>query len=987
MKRLAFFLILMLALGMGITLPSLSQTAPGLAQDRPAAQAAPDRARVAGALQGAPVMFIENAGQFADGARFQVRGGNGTIWLADDTIWVTVLEQTNLSPQPIPEVERGAPPSLAGKGAGGLGRHGVNLKLSFPGANPHTHLEPFNRLDTHVSYFLGNDAAKWQPDVPVWGGVRYVDLYPGIDLEFTSENGRLVQRLVVQPGADLNAVGLRVEGADAIELLSSPDDGRWAGGEGLRLTTAVGDFALPLLTVEGWNMERANVERTNAQTFEVTSRFSSAPSLPSLSAQTAGASDLLYSTFLGGGDVDDGFAIAVDGNGAAYVTGQTCSSSFPTTSGAFDTSYNGCSDAFVVKLNSAGSALAYATFLGGSSDDERGNGIAVDGSGAAYVTGDTLSTDFPTTPGAFDRTFGGGTGGPCGGSPCPDVFVAKLNPSGSALVYSTFIGGSSDDGGDGIAVDGSGAAFVTGGTLSADFPTTLGAFDTTYNGSSDAFVVKLNSAGSALAYATFMGGSGGDGGSGIAIDETGNAHATGVTYSSGFPTTIGAFDASYNGQGDAFVVKLSPSGTALAYATFLGGSHYESGYGIAVDGSGAAYVAGDTRSADFPTTPGAFDTACGGCVSPGYHDDAFVVKLNSAGSALAYATFLGGGHDDYAQAIAVDGFGVAYVVGDSMSSDFPITPGAFDTSFNGDYDSFLVKLNAMGSALAYATFLGGSSRDLGSGIAVDGTGNAYATGWTYYSDFPTTIGAFDTGYNGASDAFVAKLVMVGVTCPLNQWRGEYYNNRDLQGTPTLVRCDLNIDFYWGGSSPKPGVVNADNFSVRWTQDVNFSQTGWYRFRTFTDDGLRLYVDGELLINDWTPRTFAEKSAGKQLAQGTHQVKMEYVEWSYDAMAHLAWYLCPNGAGDCSMNIMPQYQTWYPDVPMPTICPNWQNLPGETKEQSFYNYGCWVTSFAMALQKLGVDTSPTQLNEWLSGEWKAGKLRGYQGRCNGNLDPT
>jgi len=197
-----------------------------------------------------------------------------------------------------------------------------------------------------------------------------------------------------------------------------------------------------------------------------------------------------------------------------------------------------------------------------------------------------------------------------------------------------------------------------------------------------------------------------------------------------------------------------------------------------------------------------------------------------------------------------------------------------------------------------------------------------------------------------------------VTCPLNQWRGEYYNNRDLQGSPVRVRCDSNIDFYWGDSSPIPDVVNTDNFSVRWTRDVDFSQAGWYRFRTFTDDGLRLYVDGERIIDDWSPRTFAEKSAGKQLAQGTHQVKMEYVEWANDAMAHLTWYQCPNGQGDCSMNITPQYQTQYLEDPMPNSCSTEPN-------QTIARWGCLITSHTMALQKLGINTNPRELNNWLS----------------------
>ncbi len=375
-----------------------------------------------------------------------------------------------------------------------------------------------------------------------------------------------------------------------------------------------------------------------------------------------------------------GYGIAVDAAGSAYVTGCTYSSGFPTTPDAFDASYNGGYDAFLVKLNPTGSALAYATFLGGA-DNDWGYSIAVDAAGSAYVTGEADSSDFPTTPGAFDTSYNGDD----------DGFVVKLNPTGSALAYGTFLGGSDIDRGYGIAVDAAGSACVIGGTASSDFPTTPGAFDTSYNSGPydhDAFVVKLNPTGSALAYATFLGGSSFDLGWDIAVDAAGSAYVTGGTDSSDFPTTPGAFDTSYN-NGDAFVVKLNPTGSALAYATFLGGSGEEWGHGgIAVDAAGSAYVTGITQSTDFPTTPGAIDASYNGGGG-----DAFVAKLNPTGSALTYATFLGGSGEDWGSSIAVDAAGSTYVIGVTRSSDFPTTPGAFDTSYNdGYYDAFVVKL-------------------------------------------------------------------------------------------------------------------------------------------------------------------------------------------------------------------------------------------------------------------------------------------------------
>ena len=333
------------------------------------------------------------------------------------------------------------------------------------------------------------------------------------------------------------------------------------------------------------------------------------------------------------------------------------------------------------------------------------------------------------------------------------------------LAYSTYLGATGNEGGFGIAVDGAGNAYVTGFTSSGEFPTTAGAFDASLGGEQDAFVTKLGPAGTALLYSTFLGGSGSDTGRGIAVDALGNAYVTGNTTSSDFPTTVGAFDTSLGGARDGFVTKLGPSGTALLYSTYLGGSGgifgstLESGEGIAVDGAGNAYVTGFTQSFNFPTTPGAFDTS--GNVSEFFViADAFVTKLGPTGSApLLYSTFLGGsGGFDEGYAIAVDGAGNAYVTGYTQSADFPTTPGAFDTTLDGVQDAFVTGLVPTGGApLLYSTYLGGAGGDGGFGIAVAGTGNAYVTGSTTSTDFPTTADAFDMSLDGGGDAFVTKL--------------------------------------------------------------------------------------------------------------------------------------------------------------------------------------------------------------------------------------
>ncbi len=697
------------------------------------------------AVSGPSLLFVENVGQWPASANgetihFQVNDRSASLSLTDSALWFTFLESV---PPTIGVQNLDEPQSLSP-----LPQRGLSLKLSFVNANPQPRIEPFQRLDTLASYFKGNDPTRWQTNVPVWGGVRYVDLYPGLDLEISSENGQLVQRLVVKAGdvaaqaatelPPLAGVRWQVAGADSAAL---------DGAGGLRLTTPLGDITLPLLqavTAAGAPVDLATTT-PEVNGLEVVAPFSSAPPPPGSSAQIAGSSDLVYSTFIGSNSYfDSSEDIAIDSTGAAYLTGRAYTT-FPSTPGVFDPTIDGFfNDAFVAKLSPDGSHLVYSTFLGGDAYAETGFAIAIDEAGNAYVTGFTVSTDFPTTPNAFDHDLSGDH----------DGFVAKINPDGTALLYASFLGGNAEDYGYDIALDNNGQAYVTGFTRSTDLPTTPGAFAPSYNGGfSDGYVVKVAADGSALVYATYLGGSTDESSDGLVVDSAGSVYVTGYTGSSNFPTTPDAWDTG-PASADAFVLKLNPAGSALVYSTLLGGSSAEGGRAIAIDSLGSAYVTGRTDSPDFPTTPDAFDT------SHSSANDIFVAKLTPNGSGLLYATYLGGNNEEDGRDLAVDAAGSAYIAGFTSASDFPTTPNAYAPTCRGCapyFEAFVAKLNPNGAGLVYATYLGGANHDYGYALAQDGNGYVYVAGETQSPDFPTTPGAFDTSLSGLGSGFVSKL--------------------------------------------------------------------------------------------------------------------------------------------------------------------------------------------------------------------------------------
>lgn len=780
-----------------------------------------------------PLAFTENSGQIDPCVKFTTKGIGATMFFTQEGTTFLLSRETEESRSLRAELKHSNEnmPAVSAMSIDNEPEREYEyfvLKLHFIGANDDPEVIGDDRLPWNNNYFTGSDPSKWRTDIANNSRVRLKNIYEGIDLVYYGNNNSIKYDFVVQPGADPEQILLAYDFGkfDDNELLKINNECE------LEVKTPLGN----LIERKPFSYQVINGKKVAVDTYykivnKESNNFTFSVDTYNPKYPLIIDPELTYSTFLGGSDSEYGYSIAVDASGNAYITGNTYSTNFPKTSGAYDETHNGNNDVFITKLNSSGSDLVYSTFLGGSSYDY-GCSIAIDASGNAYVTGYTNSSNFPKTTGAYDESHNGGY----------DVFVTKLNPSGNDLVYSTFIGGGGDfssDYGYGIAIDGSGNAYITGYTESSNFPTTEGAFDSTgpkpYD--YDAFVSKLNSSGSNLVYSTFLGGSYYDHGNGIAVDASGNAYITGITSSSGFPTTPAAYDTSFNeGGSDVFITKLNSSGSALVYSTFIGGS-IGGGEGpgdevssIALDAGGNAYIIGATESGDFPTTPGAFDESHNGGRL------VFVTKLNSLGSDLIYSTFISGTGEyswDEGNSIAVDAVGNAYITGSTDASNFPTTENAYDNTLGGYSDAFVSKLSSSGSSLIYSTFLGGVSSDVGNGIAIDANSNAFITGYTYSGDFPTTPGVYDSTYYSSADVFITKFNINSP--PVIAVLTDASINEGVLFTRQVNASDLDFDplTYSLTEAPEGMTIGSSSGLISWT--TGYDDAGNYTVTVKVED--------------------------------------------------------------------------------------------------------------------------------------------------------
>ncbi len=606
------------------------------------------------------------------------------------------------------------------------------VRLSFAGARLGVG-RPEGTPAAPAHYFLG----RRHFTVASYGTIAYAGIYPGVDLIYHGRQGNLEYDFRLAPHAAAQRIALQIAGARP--RLNA--DGSLQAGAEVRFRAPA---AYQVIAGRRRAVAVRYVRRGRGFGFALGAYDAAQPLVidPILE----------FSSLLGGTGYNQAQAVAVDSSSAGYIAGYTLSTDFPTVNpiqanlavGTFGSNY----DAFVAKIKPDGSGLVYSTYLGGTGDD-RATGIAVDATGAVYVCGFTTSTDFPTVAPLQGSNAGG-----------YDAFVAKLNPAGSALVYSTYLGGSLDDRASAIALDGVGDAYVSGTTSSTNFPVSASRPQASFNGTTDAFAAEINPGGSALIWSTDIGGSGVSNGNGIAVDSTGNAYVVGSTTSNDFPVTPGAYQTSLAGKENGFITEIDRSGSRFDYATYLGGSKTDEINAVSVDAAGNAFVTGDTNSINiFPTASSAFQQSFAGG-----SNDAFVAEINGSGTTLIYGSYLGGSANDEGTGIAVDSTDEAYVTGFTTSSDFPTTSNAQQTTLGGVSDAFLAKFDAVGQKLLYSSFLGGQQNDAAYGIGYNpGAGGSasaslYIVGLTSSGNFPTTSGAFQTSLNSSNDAFVAKFV-------------------------------------------------------------------------------------------------------------------------------------------------------------------------------------------------------------------------------------
>jgi hypothetical protein len=846
----------------------------------PAAPDSPGNLPIRQAPAQLPVTFIGNQGQWNPATRFVAQDGALAARFENDGI------QLQLG---------GARPASVG--------------LTFEGASPSASVMGVGKQSGYYNFFLGNDPSGWVSHVATYGSILYQGLYPGVDVSVQEAAGHLEYNVLLRPGADLSQVVIHVDGAAGLAL--APDGS-------LVVQTPAGP--LRETAPVAWQVSPTGAKQPVAGGFRILDAQDFGFTAPGRDPSQPLVVDpgLNWSTFLGGNNIEEmgGMALANDGTNDVIVTGDTWSRNFPATSGSFPATAPLM--AFVARLNSTGTTLEYATLFGSPNGDEYPHAIALAGGGAPIVVGDTDAPDYPTTQGAFQTTLQGSD----------DAFVTEFNATGSKLVFSTYLGGGVDTdpsspfyqmgGGNqawGVALDPSGSIIVSGNTSSPSFPTTAGAYDTTWNpfvigtlstgrtfSINDMFVARLSAKGTSLTYGTYLGGQGEDYVTGMVVDSQGFVTLSGYTapleepnnigvyvpQGNPFPTTAGAVVSTYQGGSDAVVARLQLNGAGtkdLIYSTMLGSNDNEEATSLALDPSNPQLVtlAGYTASWDFLTTPGAFERA------PFSADDwtmAFVTQFQfptSGGGSVAWSALVGGPGNQVADGVAMDGAENVYIAG-TLSADFPTTDRSYYRLLNGESATayFVAQLSPDGRQLPYATLIPGTDAQGVADVAIDGANTVVIAGNTSSPNFPTTPGAYQPAFGGLNDDFVSQLTLLpntisdttpGAPSLLSPADGatiaaDAGGNFDVTVSWSTATTKSGVQAYELQVSPNPAfIINSINQNI-WLDDVyttgtqvsfSWAQPGNFYWRVRTLDNANLY-------SPWSPaRSFIDGLPGPFLA--------------------------------------------------------------------------------------------------------------------------
>ncbi len=774
-----------------------------------------------------PLYFIPNEGQVNRDAGFYAKASRYTLWMTKSGLVFDTLKKNKSE------------------------RKRDISRLLFVGSEKNPQMVPVDITNHTVNYMIGSDKSKWRCGIKTSKAVLYKSLYHKIDLKVYGIEKKVEYDWNVKPGGDPALIRFHYKNCGMKEQSTRLDS-----HGNLLVKTGFGELMhtrpVGFQVIDG---KRVAVEVVYKKFENNTYGFRTGNYNPEY-ALIIDPITLAYSTFVGGTSDDQGYAIAVSSTGSAYVTGKTYSTDYPTTSGTLhETSRGGESDAFVTKISSDGTSLIYSTYLGGSGLDT-GEDIVSDSLGRAYITGRTASTDFPGTSSYYQPTYGGGD---------YDAFIVKLSASGSTFKYATYLGGTGWDLGYGIAIDSSENVYVCGHTNGTDFPTVNPYQTSIAGGTYDTFVTKLASNGGSLTYSTYLGGTGRETAFAIKVDSSNNAYITGSTGSTDFPVHNAYQATTGGGTYDIFLTKFSTAGTGLVYSTYLGSTGDDVAWSIAVDSGNCAYVAGDTTGSDFPTSNPYQGTFGGGS------KDGIIAKFSNDGSALTYATYLGGGEDDAISLIAVDSNSKAHVTGFTKSTNFPLSR-AYQSAYNGGFDSFATVFNAAGSDLVFSTYFGGGGDDYGRGLAVDSSGNTYVTGYSDSSDFPTSS-AYQNTISGGDDVVVAKFETANLDS-----LGEALDNSTLTWT-TGGDADWfsqGDTYYYDDDAAQSGSIgNSDDSFLQTT--TTGAGTLSFRWRVSSESGydyLQFYIDDELQqgiagsTGSWEQKTYT-------LTAGSHTLKWNY----------------------------------------------------------------------------------------------------------------